>query len=287
MDDMARQLRIDLVEQSLAIHGPASRWQLASDAGPGISHRLARNYDQHTVDAYEFIRLCRTGSKGRQQAIEKYPLIARAEELNSNEALTAQLKIAVLGGLDGPEIASRFSLESQLLDTWEKLFFDARGRRQHVGWVQAHIVIPAQRADGLELAARLKLVAAAGPVAARAVLDCDSRVPIEEGKRLFDRRLKLSLKFDAACSMPLDSDRDRLAFLRMHVEMMGREQNLRLQERKLEQRCRKALDQHELAKLRLEFAREREAKRAAARARREEERALGAVRDGGGVSTHG
>ena len=151
-----------------------------------------------------------------------------------------------------------------------------------VSWVYSHIICPTQRAEKADLAARLKLVAAAGPVAARAVLDCDSRVPLQEGERLFDRRLRFELKVDAACDMPLRTSRDQMALIRMRVDMMSREQRLQLEERKLEQRCREALDKHELAKLRLEFAREREEERAAARARQDEERAL--VRQGARIS---
>jgi hypothetical protein len=198
----------------------------------------------------------------------------RAENLNANGGLTSQLQIAVLGELDGSEIADRFGLDQETLETWERLFFAARGERSRTGWVHAHIICPALKAGNADLAARLKLVAAGGPVAARAVLDCDSRVPVDKGEQLFDQRLKMHVKFQAACDMPLTSSRDRLAFIRLHTNMMSREKRLQLEERKLEQRCQEASDKHELAKLRLEFARERERQRLAARAHRDEERAL-------------
>lgn len=282
MNENVRKPLLDLVQQSFVLYGPACRWRLAFELPPVIPRRFAKHYDQFVLDAHDYIGLCRKADKGRQQAVTKYPLIAKAEELQRNDALTAQLQISVLGELDFREIALRCAIEEPVLEMWERLYFAVRGQRTHTGWVQAEIICPAQREGKVELAARLKLVAAAGPVAARAILDCDSRVPLQEGERLFDRRLKLHLKFDAACDMPLVSGRDQMAFIRMHVEMKGQEQKLRLQERKLEQRCREALDKHELAKLRLEFAREREEKRARAQARRDEELAL--VRHGSRIS---
>ena len=187
-----------------------------------------------------------------------------------------------MGELDQSEIVRRFGIERPVLEIWEKLFFEARGQRGHTDWVHGQIICPTQREGKAELASRLKLVAAAGPVAARAILDCDSRVPLQEGERLFDRRLKLHLKFDAACDMPLKSDRDRMSFVRLHVAMKGQEQRLQLQERRLQQRCREASNKHELATMRLELARERDERLATAQARRDEERAF--VREGARIT---
>jgi hypothetical protein len=282
MNETAHRPPLDLVQQSFVLYGPGCRWRMASELRPIIPRCMAKHYDQYVRDAHDYIRLCRTGTKGRQRAVAKYPLIAKAEELQKNEAVTAQLQIAVLGELENSEIVRRFGVEQPVLETWERLYFDARGQRGHTGWVHAEIICPAQREGKAEFAARLKLVAAAGPVAARAILDSDSRAPLQEGERLFDRRLKLHLKFDAACDMPLTSSRDQMAFIRMHVEMKGQEQKLQLQERKLQQRCREASNKHELATMRLELARERDERRAAALARRDEERAL--VREGARIS---
>ena len=282
MNTTADRPPLDLVQQSFGLYGPGCRWRLASELRPVIPRRMAKHYDQYVLDAHDYIGLCRKGNRGRQQAVAKYPLIAKAEELQKNEVLTGQLQIAVLGELDQPEMEHRFGVEQTVLETWEKLYFAVRGQRGLTGWVHTEIICPAQRDGKVELASRLKLVAAAGPVAARAILDCDSRVPLQEGERLFDRRLKLHLKFDAACDMPFKSDRDRMAFVRLHVEMKGQEQKLQLQERKLQQRCREASNKHELATMRLELARERDERRAAAQARRDEERAL--VRQGARIS---
>lgn len=274
MESTIQRPRVDLVESSFGSYGPSCRFRLASELPRVLSRRTVEACDKRVLAAHDYVRLCRSGPARQRQAEDKYPLIAHAEKLNENESLTSQLQIAVLGELDRSEIAARFGLRQEVLETWESLFFAARGERGRIGWVHTHIICPALKAGNADLAARLKLVAAGGPVATRALLDCDSRVPVDQGERLFDQRLKMQVKFHAACDMPLNSSRDRLAFIRMHTELMSREKRLQLEEKKLEQRCKEAADKYELAKLRLEAAQDRQRHRLAVRARGDEERAL-------------
>ncbi len=70
---------------------------------------------------------------------------------------------------------------------------DVRGCRNAVGWFAAHVIGPELAAGRSELAAKLKLVAAVGPVGAQAVLDVGSRVPVTAGEHLFQRKLRLHL----------------------------------------------------------------------------------------------
>ena len=208
-----------------------------------------------------------------KQALTLYSTIASAEELNESERLEL-LKIAVLGGLDGREISQRLGLEQEVIEAWEKIYFDVRGMREAVGWIHLQVIQPERNVGREDLAARLKLVAAVGPLGARAVLDLGSRAPLDEGQRLFDRRLKLHLKFDAAVEMSIESNREKMFFLRTYADMRHQENHLRCQEQRLQRRCQEALDRLELRKIRLELAHKRAERREAARDRREQERRL-------------
>ena len=184
------------------------------------------------------------------------------------------LKIAALGGLDGREISQRLRLEEQIVEAWEKIYFDVRGMREAVDWIHLQVIKPEQTAGHDDLAARLKFAVAVGPLGARAVLDLDSRAPLNAGQRLFDRRLKLHLKFDAAAGLSMQSNREKMFFLRTYIGLRGQENRLRLQEQRLQRRCQEALDKQESAKIRLELAHKRAERREAARTHREQERRL-------------
>ncbi len=256
------------------LKGPAWRWRLAAELPSQGARRLMRSFDQNVRDAHDYRRLCRQGEQGRKRAASRYPWIAAAEAINTDPARVGQLKIAVLGELDRAEIARRFGLDQRAIEAWESLFFDARGAREQTGWIRAHVIQPEIAAGRDSLAARLKLVASAGPSAARAVLDADGRVPLDAAERLFDRRLKLHLKFDAAVAMPLKTDRQKMSFLRMYTDLTLRERRLCLEERELQERCLEALRKHERAKVRLERADKRAREREAKMARRANRRAL-------------
>jgi hypothetical protein len=97
-------------------------------------------------------------------------------------------------------------------------------------------------------------------------------VPLDQGERLFDQRLKLGLKFEEALQLPLTTDREKLRFIRLHAELRLGEQRAALATRRLEQRCAEALRKHKIAAARLELTRRREERRAQEAARRAAER---------------
>ena len=256
-----------------ALGGPAWRSKLVQQLPRRRSHRLVRASDEPVRRLHHCRQLCRNGKTGIEQAEALYPDIAAAERLHKSDR-TDSLKIAVLGGLESKEIARRFSLDEAVIEAWEQIYFDVRGMREAVGWIHTHVIQAEQSAGRAELAARLKFVAAVGPVSARVTLDADTRVPLGEGQRLFDRRLKLHFKFDAAAEMRVDSDREKLRFMRMYLDLAMQEKRLDLQERKLTQRCREAIDKTRTDKMRLELAKQRAERKAAAEKRRETERQL-------------
>ncbi len=255
--------------------GPAWRSKVVDELLVEHSDRLLQACDEHVRRLYDYRRLCLRGPAGQEEAKALYPSVAGAGDVNRDQAKTAQLKIAMLGGLDGAEMAERFALTEAILREWELAFFDVRSvPAEAVAWIHLQVVKPEKNAGREDLAARLKLVASVGAVAARAVLDADSRLPPGVGERLFDERLRLNLKFLAAADMPIRSNREKMFFIKAHAAILAREERLRLAQRRLEEQCQRAREKHELAKLRLEMARERAEVQGIVRGQKERERIL-------------
>jgi hypothetical protein len=183
------------------------------------------------------------------------------------------VKVLVLGGCPAEEVAARSGLDAGTLEAWEGLFFDVRWARQGTPWVLEHVVAPEQRRDG-RLAAMLKLAHAGGPAAARAVLLAESRVSVGQGVCLFDKRIALHLRCEHAMALPLETERAALFFVCRHAELLARERRLRLEERRLEQRCQEALGKQQRADARLALASRRYEEQAARRAERLARRSL-------------
>src|SRR5262249_15358552 len=150
-------------------------------------------------------------------------------------------------------------------------YFDVRAAREATGWVLAKVIQPEQQRD-CHLAAKLKFASAGGAAAARAILDAESRLSLRQGETLFDKKIRLHLKFDEAAQGSLDTDRKQLFFIRRQAELMHREKRLRLAERRLEQKCQEALRVQQLAERRLELRAQRDEQRAAQAASRQAER---------------
>lgn len=195
-------------------------------------------------------------------------LVAAAKALSEDLEVGNQLKVLVLGDCPTQEIADRFGFMAEVVAAWESLFFDVRFARQATTWILDNVITPEQQRGNGDLAARMKFAHAGGPVAAKTLLDAEGRVALKQGVDLFNKKIQLHLKFDQAQQLSLETDRDKMFFIRRHGELLYREQRLRIEEQKLEQRCQKAFHKQKVAEARLELAREREqarAERAAAR----------------------
>jgi hypothetical protein len=161
------------------------------------------------------------------------------------------------------EVQQRLGVEIAVVEAWEQIFFDVRDLRSATSWFAAHVIEPERAAGNLELVSELKLALGGGPVAARAILDCKGTLPLDEADRLFQQKLKLSMKFDQAVEMPLTTNQDSLKFLRLYMQLELETKRLELASQKLHQRCDAQRDRHELAKMRIELAAQRAAQQAA------------------------
>jgi hypothetical protein len=254
--------------------GPDWRWRLAEQLENVHPACPVDQFDQYVLDASCYRALCRHGPAGVERARALYPTLAAAEALNSAPAMVAALKIAVLGDLPREEIAHLHGLDEAVIEIWELVFFDVRGSREAKSWVHSHVIRPELAAGDPELGARLKMAFAGGPGAVRAIFRADCGVPVDEGERLYDRRLLLNSKLDAALTLPLTTDREKMAFIRFYMDLELKEKRLELAERKFQQRCQEAVGRHELAKMRLDYARECAEVREAAKVRRAQQRAF-------------
>jgi hypothetical protein len=233
---------------------------------------VVRLWDLLTIELAKFYALNATGPAGIAQAEENYPQIAAAFMLDGESDKTDIIKLMILADLTSDEIAKKVGIDAATVDVWEKLYFDARGLRDATSWLSAYVVEAERKAGNSALAARMKLAIAAGIDGVNAILALDEAAPVDEAERLFQRKLTLSLKFDDATSMAIDSDKNRMKFVKLYVELQQSEKRLKLAEQKLVARCATDRDRFELSKMRMEAAREQAAAKDAARRTKAERR---------------
>jgi len=251
-----------------AMLGPEWRWKTARALPPRLAHRAVQASEPLVRDARGYLTLVDRGPRGLNRARRLYPAIAAAVALNADATKVPALKIMTLAGCAATEIHARLEIVPDVVETWEKLFFDARDQRGAVNWLSSQVIHAERRNGNNQLAAQLTLALTGGVDAARALLDAESRVPMDEGQRLFDRQVKLSVKFEQAIAMPLASSADSLRFLKFSMQVQLQQRRLELDQQKLALRCRDALRQEEVARYRMQQAVQREARRAAERTRK-------------------
>ena len=250
--------------------GPGHRWQIAGELPFCHWDVRMQRYDEHIQAAQHFRQLLGLSPVGAKQAQALYPLIVAAAALEQDAAKVDKLKIAVFGDMSPAEIVRRLGVDEGVLATWEALFYDARNSRNSLDWVRLRIIDPEIAAGNVDLAVKLKLVAGVGPLGAIAVLDADTRAPLSAGEQLFQRKLKLNLKFDRAMTMT-EGPAHHFRFIRLHMDLRMEENRLKILERKLAEKCRDALRKHDLAQLRLKVSLEREKRRTAKAERKADE----------------
>ncbi len=252
--------------------GPAWRSMLAEELSRQSSMRLRDLGDALLQGFIRYLRLQQRDGGGKQAAA-RYPSLAAAEKLNGDRKQIAALKLMTVGDLPREEMHRRSGVDVEVLRAWEQLFYDVRNQRKATYWLTRHVIDGETKAGDPELAAQLRLAICAGPVAVRGMLDMQQGICLDEADRLFQRSLKLQVKFDQVVNLPVDTCKNQLFFAKTHLALRAEEQRLALAERKLAQRCSEARDRFELGKLRLEQAAEFQALRESARLRKAVRRA--------------
>ncbi len=246
------------------ILGPAWRKQLADQASQDGHHRHpGARADRCLRDLCKFQELIGEDGAGLPHAQARFPLIFKALEVQDRPAAVDALKIMVVGGLTYQEIEQRLGLDRAVIETWEAMYFDVRDLRDATTWLAAQVIEPARAEGNFQLANNLRLALGGGPAAVRAILSCQATLPLDEADRLYQRQIRLALKFEQALEIPLTTEENNLKFLKMYMHHQCETERLKVASRKLEQQCDAHRDRHELAKLRLEAAARRAATRAA------------------------
>lgn len=240
--------------------GPAWRMQLAQGfLGSQAPRHPGGNADRWLVDLCGYLGMARDGDAGLRRARSRYTTIFEACELQEQPEIVSQLRVMVMGDMTLAEIQKRLGVAIAVVEAWEQIFFDVRDLRSATTWLVTHVIEPERAAGNLELVSELKLALGGGLVAARAILDGNATLPMDEAERLFQQKLKLSMKFDQALEMPLKTNQDRMKYLKLYLQFELETKRLELASHKLQQQCATQRDRHELAKMRSELA----AKRAA------------------------
>lgn len=258
--------------QQRSIRGPEWRSKAAQELSNPHDRGTVRMWDPLTIELAKFYALGADGANGIAQAEEKFPNIAAALMLDGDGEKTNVMKLMVLAELPREDIAKKVGVDPAVVEVWEQLYFDARGMRVATSWLSEQVIESERRAGNSELAARMKLALTAGVDGVNAILALDEGAPVDEAERLFQRKLALSLKFDDATSMAIDSDQNRMKFTKLYVDLQLSEKRLELAEKKLAARCAAARDRFELRKMRMESSQEQAALKENARQSKAERR---------------
>lgn len=237
--------------------GPAWRMRFAEEQVRRPARRLLQAADEPVRAALAYLRASADGPEGRERAAREQPTVATAVRLEADAVACQSMKILTLGACPRTEIAARLGVAEEIVATWEALFFDVRACREATDWILTWVIRPEHERGNAAMAARLKF-ACNGPVAARATLDAAARIHLAEGERRFAQKILLALKFDEAMQAILDSDRNKLAFIKLYSDLLLREKCLRLEERKLEQRCQESLAHQHLMEKKLALSERRD-----------------------------
>jgi hypothetical protein len=236
--------------------GPAWRSLLASEMAGGALPRCPD--DDMLTAAAHFLQ---HRAHDPTAAAAAHPLIDAAYDLHTDYEVVAQLKILVAGRVDLSQITELTGLASDVLGSWEKLFFDIRGQDQAMSWLVRHIIVPEQDSGNFEFASQLKLAITHGPdVARKIVAGTVSALDVSEDT-FQELRLKLQMKTAFAFHLPVKAA-ESFQWVKLTATVKLAEQRLALEEKKLAKR-------QEIALKKLELIEHQLAEKSAARAERE------------------
>jgi hypothetical protein len=234
--------------------GPGWRIDLARCQLHPLRSERPTYADAHVLRARQYLQARKVLSD--QALADAYADLVAAERLDMDHGLRASAKILVLADSPPAEIATLLGLDVPVIAAWEALYFDVRAHREAFVWVYQWVIYPEEKCGNYALAAKLKFASALGPVAARSIVDpredirrtADNR--LTAGAKLFDDHVALMHKMDQALAAPLDTERGRLRFLKMAMELNYRQARLQFEARRLEVRAEEARRQLLMAETR-------------------------------------
>ncbi|MCA9123710.1 MAG: hypothetical protein H6822_08640 [Planctomycetaceae bacterium] len=233
------------LEMHHSLKGPDFRWQLA-DRFRTLSRKneLWTWLDKPTQQAIKCLREMRRDERGTGRAIERFPVVAAAFELQRNEKALETLKLSILGDLPTDDISQRMNIDQAVMETAELLFFDIRDKRGATSWMTCHVFMPAVKCGSMELAAKMKVAFFGGPVMANAVLDAQEHLPFDEAQRVVDQEVLLHGKLQAALEFKLN-EATAPQFLKTYLDYDLARQKLAFAQEKFKHKCEVSQRKHE------------------------------------------
>jgi hypothetical protein len=171
------------------------------------------------------------------------------------------LRILTLGGQSDATISEFIGMAEVNIRMWRDLYFDVDGLQRTYGWMERHVFGPLVAKQDRELERELRLARALGPQRVIWLLKDPNKLTAKQTWQL--NRAQLELKCEGALELCVDSPRAAFRLVEMYVDLLYREQQLRLDAKRLAEEMRQNARQHEQRLLRLAIQRAREENRAA------------------------
>lgn len=179
-------------------------WVTATEIASDPEGLLRRHGDSSAeMCAARYLRL--SSSDGPDAAASAEPTVAKAIALQSDPWRLPLIKCYVLAYCSNLEIAEQLGLLSIVVHSWKALFFDLDRNPSSCirgPWLERHVICREEDAGQSELAARMRLAYATGPVGARAIQyfapyedGAVNVLPYEEALHLFYRRVELDRRW--------------------------------------------------------------------------------------------
>jgi hypothetical protein len=160
----------------------------------------------------------------------------------------------------------------EIIGATELLFFDVRPLRTASDWIACRVLM-GESTDQEGLITRMRAAFFGGPLVAKDILDAEPQHPLSDADKIFQRGLRLHLKFNEALAMPLTGERSALRYLQMYLDYDYKTARLKMAEQRFRHRCEEDLRKHELSERRIAVQLQRHEQEAAARKRKAAERA--------------
>lgn len=221
------------------------RMQSAEAIASRAKRRRGRQEEPLVLELAEYSALKKQGPRGAAVIESRFARFWQAEQLHGDAAKTRNLMLMTLADIPHPEMARRSGLDVGLLQTWEALFFDARGQRESISWLSRQIIGKTLARGDSELAGQMRLAIALGRVGVELILDVGQNVPLDDADRLLQRRLKVQLAFERLADMPLVSDAQVLSLANLRTRLMLSEKRIELARENLEARCANQIRRHQ------------------------------------------
>lgn len=259
---------VDPTRARRGLHGPCWRWDCAIELSSSRGFRHEDRFDELVYRAARFIQLLASEQDGRSKSADEYPVIATAKSFWDKPENRQQFIILTLADCPREQIAKRFNMDLNVIETVEKLFFDIRESRDATSWIHAHVILPESRSGASELATKYRAAFWGGPRVAEEILDTGRVVFVDEVQRIANEEYLLGMKALTAADMSLRNQKDALQFQKIYFDHQNKKEQLDFRKEKFRFHCEQEIRKQELAESRQRAAENREERQVQEKLRR-------------------